>query len=78
MDLTIFEILTKKDYYDEVMMIRRIGIAQIGSDYSKYALGFFQLSSMSELAIVIRFSVHHMIKRADFDFDTDSEDSILE
>ena len=34
-----------------------IGIFFLTADYSKYALGFFQLASMAELAIVIRQSV---------------------
>ncbi len=32
---------------------RRIGAFFLGADYSKYALGFCQLASMAEIAIVI-------------------------
>ena len=45
-------------------MVRRIGVSQTGSDYSKYALGYYQLQSMCELAIVIRFSVYHLKRKA--------------
>ena len=37
-----FKILAR-DYKPEVGMVRRIGVSQTGSDYSKYALGFYQL-----------------------------------
>ena len=33
---------------------------------------------MSELAIVIRFSVYHMIKQADIDLDKDTDESLLD
>ena len=45
-------------------IVRRIGVSQTGSDYSKYALGYYQLQSMCELAIVIRFSVYHIKRKA--------------
>ena len=45
----------------------------------KYALGFYQLAAMSELAIVIRFSVYHLIKSGDINkFEIESDDSVLE
>ena len=73
---SVLQILTK-DYTAEVEMIRRIGVSQIGSDYSKYALGFYQLQSMSELAIVIRFSVYHIKRKSDVSDDAhDTEESM--
>merc|ERR1711971_500784 len=75
---TIFTILTK-DYTNEVRQIRHIGQMQIGSDYSKYALAFYQLASMCELAIVIRFSVYHMIKKEEYeDMDVETDESLIE
>ena len=32
----------------------------LAADFSKYALGFFQLASMAELAIVVRHSANQM------------------
>ena len=32
-----------RDYKPEIDMVRRIGVSQVGSDYSKYALGYYQL-----------------------------------
>ena len=66
-----------KNFQPEVSLVRQIGLMQIGSDYSKYALAFYQLASMCELAIVIRFSVYHMIKKEEFD-NFDTEESIVE
>ena len=37
--------------------VLRIGVFYLSADYTKYALGFFQLASMAELSIVIRKSV---------------------
>ena len=61
--LGYFKILAK-DYKPEIDMVRHIGVSQTGSDYSKYALGFYQLQSMCELAVVIRFSVYHIKRKA--------------
>jgi len=40
-----------------IQSLRLIGVFFLASDYTKYALGFFQLASMAELTIVIRQSV---------------------
>ena len=37
--------------------VLKTGIFYLSADYTKYALGFFQLASMAELSIVIRKSV---------------------
>ena len=52
-------ILCTMDYEDFVHLIRKVGTCLTFSDFSKYALGFIQLASMCELAIVIHFSVYH-------------------
>lgn len=41
------------NYIDVVYAVRRLGIFFLSADYTKYALGFFQLASMAELAVVI-------------------------
>ena len=41
------------DYNGMVDLFRKIGYFYITADYSKFALGWFQLASMSELAIAI-------------------------
>ena len=40
--------------------VRKIGVFFLSADYTKYALGFFQLASMAELAIVIRHYVNQL------------------
>lgn len=45
------------DYTDMWESAQRVGSFYIASDYSKHALGFFQLASMAELAIVIRQTI---------------------
>ena len=45
-------------FEDMEYCIRIIGVMFLVSDYTKYALGFFQLASMAELTIVIRQSVY--------------------
>ena len=42
------------NFEDFIRTTRHIGAFFLGADYSKYALGFCQLASMAELAIVIR------------------------
>lgn len=50
-------------YDDMVQTTRLIGSFFLTADYTKYALGFCQLASMAELAVVIRQSVR-LIKRS--------------
>ena len=68
-----------RDYKPEIDKIRLIGVSQTGADYSKYALGFYQLQSMCELAIVIRFSVYQIKKKANLkESELTLDDSIVE
>lgn len=55
-----FKVL-RQDFSPAVMAAKNVGIFYLISDYCKYALGAFQLASMAELALVIRFSVYHML-----------------
>ena len=57
---TTRELITT-DYNDMVDIFRKIGYFYITADYSKFALGWFQLASMSELAIAIQFEVTHFM-----------------
>ena len=50
------------NYTSIVHTYRKIGQCLTYSDFSKIALGFVQLASMSRLAIEIRYSVYHLIK----------------
>ena len=52
-DLEDIEHLDQHHYKDIVVSIRRVGLFFLAADYTKYALGYFQLASMAELAIVI-------------------------
>ena len=42
------------EFSDLVETTRMLGVFFLSADYSKFALGFFQLASMAELAIFIR------------------------
>lgn len=50
-----------RDYSDFITIARQIGFFYIIADYSKFALGWFQLASMAELAIAIQFEVGHYL-----------------
>ena len=41
---------------DGIHNVRLVCVWFLAADFAKYALGFFQLASMAELAIVIKFS----------------------
>ena len=41
------------NFYGFVTLLRHIGYFYVAADFSKFALGWFQLASMSELAIAI-------------------------
>ena len=44
---------------DMIHYPRRVGICQTLADYSAISLGYVQLASLCELAIVMRFSIYH-------------------
>ena len=44
---------SQHNFDDMIFTFRRLGIFFLSADYTKYALGFFQLASMAELAVVI-------------------------
>ena len=61
----------KSDFTHIVKTYRKIGQCLTYCDYSKIALGFVQLASMSRLAIEIRYSVANLLRNeVDEDFDS--------
>ena len=64
--MPIFKVL-RQDFEPAVIAAKNVGIFYLISDYSKFALGAFQLASMAELALVIRFSVYHMLNAVQID-----------
>ena len=50
-----------EDFTPLINLVRHLGLFFITADYNKFALGWFQLASMAELAIAIQFEVNHLI-----------------
>ena len=46
----------EETFVEGVGHVRYVCVWFLAADFAKYALGFFQLASMAELAIVIKFS----------------------
>ena len=68
--------LLRLDFTPFVDLIRKIGIFFISGDYSKFALGWFQLASMAELALAIQFEVSHLtaFKMTQFEHEVPPDD----